>query len=172
MLGNGVTGCTPNVEPTPTPAVTPTVTPTSTPQWTTEEQAAIAAVQRYLEVWTEISQNLDDTSQGFDKIWEVATAEHATNKTVMWIDWRHSGQHLVGAPTFEVTSVAPGYSDNSGHRYHVYGCYSTEGSYLVDSDGNEVQKFTGDRLLSSYMVLRTNDDLYLVGANEAEPKPC
>lgn len=116
---------------------TPTLTPS--PTWTAEQQGAINAVQTYLDVWTQISQNVGTAD--FNEIRNVADGQLVADNIAVWTEWRNNGWFLVGAPEFTPDWVTSGAQDSIGHVYHVHGCFSIENSYLSNADGDHV----GDR---------------------------
>ena len=165
-------GCTPGdpvVVSSSSPPVSMPVEPT--PQWTDEEQAAIDAVQRYIDVWTYISQNLGEAD--WDAIYEVAEESVAEINIQSWTIWADEGWHLVGSPSFIPTSILPGARDDQGYRQHLYGCFVIQGSYVADSQGLMVP--TDDRVergTITYTVIRTPSDRYILSGNKLENKPC
>ena len=171
MMIAAMTGCSPDGEETPSPQpVASTPTPTPSPQWTPEEQGAIDAVQKYLEVWTNISQNLGTAD--WNQIRDVASDPAASDDVSIWTQWLGNGWHLVGAPGFIADSVALGGLDGQGQRYHVHGCYSIEGSYLVDSNGEQTGQRGADRSIALYQVIKPSDDHYYVFEDGGEDTPC
>jgi hypothetical protein len=139
-LGLGLAGCVPD-QPTPTPTPTvepasPTPTPTPTPQWDAEQQAAIDAVQTYLDRWTDIAQNLPDAD--FTRIFEVAGDTAGNEAAATLSEWKSAEYHLVGAPVFTPEIVIPGMTDELGQRHNVHGCLDTSSAYLVDKSGARV----------------------------------
>ena len=169
----GLVGCTPAEQETPTPEpVVSTPTPTPTPQWTEEEQAAIDAVQNYLAVWTSISQ--DPGNSHWDDIRDVAGDPAASDATDLWLQWYNNQLHLTGKPIFIPARVAEGGTDYQGTRYHVYGCYSTVDSYLVDANGTQLTKQAADRATVNYLVLHMLNprDRHLVLEDTLEGDPC
>jgi len=172
VLGGALAACTPGGGGSPTPTVTPTpsVTPTPTPQWTPEEQGAIDGVNHYLEVLTNISQNLDTVR--WDTIMDVAR-EPANNQAFdMWDRWTKNGWHLVGAPTFTATLVVSGMGDYQGQRYWVYGCYNTEQAYLVDAAGNRLEGGGPKRLPTKYGVLHLKTGQHFVYEDTPQEGTC
>ena len=173
-LGCALAGCTPgtDVSPAPTwspPASTPTSPPT--PQWSPEEQAAIDAVQRYLEVWAAIGQDL--VGADWNKIWDVATDPAAGNAMDLWTNWSYKGWHLVGAPAFTPSYLTPGARDVQGEWWHVYGCYVIEGSYVADASGTSVgDEGRRERGMSSFDVLHATDGAYVVATTRMEAETC
>jgi len=169
----GLVGCTPSggESASPEPEVTTPGTSPS-PQWTAEEQSAIDAVQRYLEVWTEIGQNIDTAD--WNTIRDVASDPAANDAGDTWVLWEEHGWHLEGSPSFEVDRVDIGATDYQGTRYHVYGCYITVNVHLADQDGNLVEKQGADRSTGNYLVLHLVDpsDKYLVLEDTSEGNPC
>ena len=158
IIGVLLSGCTPVAEETPPPTV---VTPTgTTPQWTEDEQAAIDAVQMYLQVWTEISQDLE--GQDWNRIRDVSSDPAANNALFMWSDWADEDLHLVGEPVFTVDWVKPGMQDYQGVRFHVHGCYSIEDGYLSDPQGNPVDNRGTERTPGEYLVIFLTNERHLV----------
>ena len=173
ILGNCLVGCTPSVELTPTPtAVVPTVTPTPTPQWTEDEQGAIDAVHKYIEVWIEVTQHLGDSGLNLNRIDEVAIGEHSNETILLWLNWIDRGLHLVGEPSFEANAVVPGVMNSQGQRFDVFVCYSLEHAYLANSDGTQVPKGTADRTTARYEVMKYTGGQYLITWNELEGEEC
>ena len=169
IIGVLLSGCTPVAEETPPPTV---VTPTGTPTlaWTEDEQAAIDAVQRYLEVWTEISQN--PQGGGWDRIRDVASDPAANDAVDLWSSWVDDNLHLVGGPVFTVDWVTPGMMDYLGNRFHVHGCYSTENGYLSDPQGNPVGNKGVERIPNEYLVILMNNGQHLVLESTAAEGTC
>jgi len=166
-------GCTPDAKETPTPEATVyTPVPSPTPSWSTEEQGAIDAVQKYIAVWTDISQNLQTAD--WNGIRDVASDPAANNAVILWSQWRENGWHLVGSPTLEVDRVDEGATDAQGTRYHVHGCYITSGSSLSDMDGNPLTKQGADRSTGNYLVLHQMkpQDTFYVLDDVTEGDPC
>lgn len=161
VLAGSMAGCTPEAGVTSTPAPTelstPAVveTPPPTPQWEPDEQAAVDAVQTYIEKWAYIGQNLPDVD--VNAIRQVAGDPVANKVLLEWATWIKEGLHLVGAPVFETIRVSVGATDDQGTRYHVYGCYDMSQSYLADNSGTAVQK-SAERATVLYLVLSTPDD--------------
>jgi len=164
VLGGALAACTPGGEASPTPVVTPspTVTPTPTPQWTPEEQGAIDGVNHYLEVWTNISENLADPNQSWQPLWDVARDPAVQGAYAVWGIWRDHGYHLVGAPIFTATLVTTGMGDGQGQRYWVYGCYDLHDSHLADAKGNLLNNDGGDRRPTLHLVLSLKNGRQLV----------
>ena len=166
-------GCTPNGQETPTPEPTMyTPTPSPSPQWTAEEQGAIDAVQQYLKVWTDISQ--DPVNTDWDAIRDVAGDPAANDATDLWLQWEQKKLHLTGTPIFTPDRVDEGATDYQGTRYHVHGCYITVDSYLLDADNNQQEKLASDRTTVNYLVLHmlNPDDRNLVLEDTLEGDPC
>ena len=166
-------GCTPDAKETPTPEATVyTPVPSPTPSWSAEEEGAIDAVQKYLEVWTDIGQNLQTAD--WNGIHDVAGDPAANDAGTLWQQWNDNGWHLVGAPTFTVDRVDEGATDYQGTRYHVHGCFISTNSYLSDVDGNPQTKQGADRATTNYLVLHMTNprDRYLVLEDTMEGNPC
>jgi len=173
MMVAALTGCSPDGGETPSPdSVASTPTPTPSPQWTPEEQGAIDAVQKYLEVWTNISQNLGTAD--WDEIRNVASDPAANNAVMLWLQWNDNHWHLVGSPSLVVDRVSEGGTDYQGTRYHVHGCYITADAHLSDADGNPLTKQGADRSTANYLVLHqvTPQDGHLVLEDTTEGDPC
>ena len=173
VLFAALAGCTPDGTGTPTPEPTVyTPTPTPSPEWSAEEQNAIDAVQKYLKVWTDISQNLQTAD--WDQIRTVAGDPTAGNAVTLWLQWNDNQWHLVGVPAFEVDRVDEGATDYLGTRYHVHGCYITNGVHLEDTSGNPLTKQGEDRTTINYLVLHmvNAQDTYLVLEDTVEGKVC
>jgi len=173
MMVAAMTGCSPDGEETPSPQpVASTPTPTPSPQWTAEEQGAIDAVQKYLEVWTNISQNLGTAD--WDEIRDVASDPAANNAVVLWLQWNDNHWHLVGSPSLVVDRVSEGGTDNQGTRYHVHGCYITAGVHLDDASNNQLTKQGEDRTTINYLVLHmlNPQDIFYVLEDTVEGESC
>jgi len=158
VLGGVMVACTPapGASPTPEVSVTPSVTPTPTPQWTEEDQAAIDAVQHYLDVSSRIGQNLLDLK--WDEIYDVAGGQALDDTTTTWVKWYNNGCHLVGAPTFTPEIVTTGATDGQGHRFHVTGCYDGTDAHLVDAAGKQIPNTGVVRGPAKYLVLHLQVD--------------
>jgi len=171
MLFAVVAGCTPDSgQQTPTPEpVMSTPTPTPTPQWTEEEQAAIDAVQNYLEVWTSISQNLQTAD--WNAIRDVSSDPAASEALSVWAQWNQNGWHLEGGPMFIPDYVNRGGLDALGQRYHVHGCFSITDGYLLDINGNRITDRGTERGTADYLVLKGSSQ-YLVLEDNPEDEPC
>ena len=167
-----VGGCTsgdPAVVSSSSPSVTVSVEPT--PQWTDEEQAAIDAVQRYIDVWTSISH--DPNEVDWEIILDFAWESVVEGDNQVWTRWADEKWHLVGSPTFIPDWVNSGAKDDLGARQHVHGCFVIESCYIADDQGVAVP--ASDRIergTITYTVIRTADDLYSVSEIKLEDKPC
>ena len=170
MVILGTAGCTPGGGPSSDPpwTATPIVWPTK--PMTDEEKSAADTALKYLEVWTDISQNVADTD--LNRIRDVAKDPLVNDDYLAWIRWRDNGWHLVGAPTFEVDTVSRGRMNGEGTIYHVEGCLDISGSYLVDADGNQRPTRQTARATGRYDVLNTLDGGFFVIADVQEEKPC
>jgi hypothetical protein len=152
-------GCSPGGETTPTTTPPPTLaaptttgpSPTPTPQWTDEQQAAIDAVQAYLEVWTDVAQNLPDSNT--DRIHEVATGDLGTEVVMDLAAFRAEGVHFEGAPVFIPDRVQAGFQDGEGQRYHVHGCYDATATRWVYADGTAVTQEPSTKGRARFTVL-------------------
>ena len=164
-------GCTPGGQETPTPEPTVyTPVPSPTPSWNAVEQGAIDAVQKYLEVWTDISQNLQTAD--WYQIRDVASDPAASDAFTVWAQWNQNGWHLVGAPTLDVDRVDEGATDSQGTRYHVHGCFSISEGYLLDIDGNRVTNRGTERGTTNYLVLHQKNERYVVLEDNPEDESC
>jgi len=165
-------GCAPDGGESPSPE--PTVeaaTPSPSPQWTAEQQGAIDAVQRYLEVWTDISQNLETAD--WNQVRDVAGDPAANNVLSQWATWFENGWHLVGGPVFTPDYAIPGALDYLGQRYHVHGCYIPSDAYLSDATGVRVSEQSLARTTVNYLVLHLEDtDRSIVIEDVSEGNPC
>ena len=146
VLGWALSGCSP----APPPFEWPSETGTPTPTWDAEQARAIEAVQRYIQVTSEIGQNVDTAD--WNRIYEVAEREHAAGTLDIWSQWKADGKHLVGAPVITVNSVILGYVNSQSRQYYVRVCYDKANSHLVDSDGNQVVGRGSDRFPHGYTV--------------------
>ena len=138
-LGFALAGC---ARPEPEPYVpSETSTPTPTPTWDAEQVRAINAVQSYLDVTTEIGQNLETAN--WSRVFEVANEAVADDAWTNWMDWLSDGLHLVGSPVITVDSVVLGYFDNESRQYHVNVCFDRTNAHLFDSIGNQIEGVSG-----------------------------
>jgi len=173
MMIVALAGCSPDGKETPGPEpVVSTPMPTPSPQWTVEEQGAIDAVQKYLEVWSDISQNLGTAD--WDAINDVASDPAVNNAVTLWFQWNDNHWHLVGKPVFNVDRVDQGGTDYQGTRYHVHGCYITVDAHLSDADGNPLTKQGADQSTANFLVmhqLNPHDDYYVLD-DTMEDNPC
>jgi len=164
-------GCAPDGGESPSPE--PTVeaaTPSPSPQWTAEQQGAIDAVQKYLEVWTDISQNLQTAD--LDQIRDVASDPAANDAVMVWTQWYQNGWHLVGGPVFTPDYVTTGALDYLGQRYHVHGCFSISEGYLIDANGTHIGDRGNERGTADYLVIFLENGRHLVLEDTPEDKPC
>ena len=141
-------GCT---KPGPEPHEPPTDTGTPTPTWDAEQARAIDAVQRYLDVTSEIGQNLYTTD--WNRIYEVADDPAAQDVVNSWVEWAETGLHLVGAPVITVESVVLGYFDSQAREYHVGVCFDRTNAHLFDSEGKQIEGKISGRFPLDYTVL-------------------
>ena len=171
LLASAVTGCGPGEVTTTTPPPPPT-TPTPTPSktWTPEEQGSIDAVQRYLEVWTDIGH--DPLNNNRTQIMDVATGQVTNDNFTQWDRWIQNGWHLTGGPSFTPEWVNTGAKDSQGQRYHVRGCYSIEEAQLVDAQGKPATNPSRTRTLTTYDVLHLTNGRYLIIKDTDEGKTC
>jgi len=169
-------GCTPGGDPVPSGTVDPVVesitpTPSPTPTWTGEEQAAIDAVQRYLEVWTRISQNLE--AADWNDLWTVADELAISDSFEIWTGWRMKGYYLVGSPSFTPDGVIAGMIDYArGNTYTVRGCYSIAGSTLVGPSGQPTGQRGLESSLALYQVFIATDGRSVVTKSSGMTEPC
>ena len=143
VVGLALVGCT-----TPDPVETP-VTPTST--WSKADQQTIDAVQRYLDVWTEIGENVDTAD--WNRIYEVAGDPVAKGDIGFWTEWKAVGQHMVGGPVITVTAVNQGPLTSQGFRKYVYACFDASNSYLYTTDGSRVENRGLERQEAAFTVV-------------------
>jgi len=183
VLAGVLAGCTrvPPVDPGPsttTPvvvSVTPsTTTPTPvtpTPTWDANQQGAIDAVQEYLAVWADIGQHLPDAA--VERITALAGEGMTDDDLATWTMWTEKGWHLVGAPNLEVWSAVPSMVDSKGTRYYVNGCYSIEGSYIVDSSNTPIPANNRvERAPAMYTVLHAKTGEFTVLDNVRKDGTC
>ena len=155
-VGLALVGCT---TPEPEPVGTPSEIGTPTPTWDAEQVRAIDALQRYIDVASEIGQNL--YTADWNQIYEVAADPLAASDVFNWSDWKTDGLHLDGAPVITVESVVPGYSDSQTRHYHVTVCYDRTNAHLINPDGTQMAGRLADRSLFGYTVAitKTGSDL-------------
>jgi len=171
LLAILMVGCTPSVQPTPDPpSASSTPTPTPSPQWTAEEQAAVNAVARYLEVWAGITQKLPDVDR--TPIRDVTGDPLRSQIILDWKDMAARGWRLEGTPTLVPTLVTPGAHDYQGDRYHVLGCYTDVDTFIVDKDGTHLDAGLADNQAVEYLVLHLKEGQYLVLDEKSKDKPC
>jgi len=172
LLGSLLVGCTTVGEDLePTGEVLSTVESTVPPVWTDEELAVIKAVQDYLQVWTEVSHDLENSD--WSRIHDVAENPIAIHIMAHWSNMWENGWHLEGRPVFTTDRVTIGGYDDLGQRYHVYGCYSIEDGYLINELGELPDDRGIERGTAIYEVLRDPDDNYRVlDDSESEDAPC
>jgi len=169
-------GCTPGGDPVPSGTVvdpvveSTTPTPSPTPTWSDTQQGAIDAVQRYLEVWTGISQNL--YTADWNDIRLVAGDPVANNDMARWSRWVSNGWHLVGGPIFTPDRVVSGMQDYLGNRYHVYGCYVKNDVYIVDDAGTPAGPTESERWQARYVVIHWKDGEFSVLEDHTEEGTC
>ena len=147
-LGLALAGC---ARPEPEPYVpSETSTPTPTPTWDAEQARAIDALQRYIDLWAEISQNLYTADR--NRIFEVADGVVADAAINNWADWAADDLRFVGAPVITVDSVVLGYFDSQSGQYHVGVCYDRTNAHLVNPDGTQIAGQLADRSRGTYTV--------------------
>ena len=168
-LGCVLAGCT---RPGPVGAQTTSGPPSASNQsrWTDDEQSAIDAVRRYLDLWTEISQNIGTAD--WNRIYEVAGDPVAETDISYWTEWSALGQYLVGSPDITVSSVKQGFLDSQGMRHHVYTCWDATNAYLFNLDGSRVEDRGLDRQLNAYTVVNLGPDTYRVIGQWMENETC
>ena len=166
VLGCVLAGCGARPEPFERPSRWDSPTPT----WTDEEQRAIDAVQRYLDLSTQIDQNIDTAD--WNRIYEVAGDPLAANDIAHWSAWSELGQHLVGAPTITVDWVSPGYLTSEGQQYYVHVCHDITGVYLFDAEGNRIEDRGSERAPGQVILLLTKNNQYLVVNERVEDGEC
>ena len=164
-MGLALAGCT-------RPGSEVSGTPTST--WgADEQQRSIDAVQRYIDVWTEISQSIDTTEAAdWNRIYEVAGDPLAKNHISFWSVWKEDGQHLVGKPTITVNSVRDVLYDGQGYKQNVHTCYDATNAFLYEADGSRVDNRGLDRRLVTYVVVNSGAGEYRVTDLLMEDKEC
>jgi len=163
-MGLALAGCT-------RPGSEVSGTPTS--PWTEEQQRSIDAVQRYIDVWTEISQNVDTTETAdWNRIYEVAADPLAQNHISYWTVWSADGQHLVGKPIITVNSVRDVFYDGQGYKQNVHICYDATSAYLYNADGSRVENRGLDRRLVTYVVVNSGTGEYRVTDLLMEDEEC
>lgn len=160
-------GCTPTNEPPPTPTVEQTPTK---PAFTESEQAVIGAVDRYLERLAQIAR--DPVGEDWNTIRDVAWDPAANDALIVYRALFENGLHLEGMPVFEPEAVMNSSWDHEGQRYHIYGCQSLEGPYVVDGEGNPVGRREFERTAYWYEVVLTPDGQYFVARDESEEREC
>lgn|GEM_PF-2225880 len=179
VLGCALAGCTAGGPTTPTTgpvAISPSVAvPTSVvtlgSQWTPDEQGAIDAVQRYLEVWAQIGQGLPGSD--VDRIRDVASDPIASHAIQVWELWQQKSWHLVGSPAFTPDTVTAGAIDSQGNRYYVYGCTVIEDSYVADVNNDPIP--ADDRVergTDTFTVIQTSSDVFRVLDDKAGSESC
>ena len=162
-LGFALAGC---ARPEPEPYVpSETSTPTPAPTRDAEQARAINAVQSYLDVTTEIGQNLETAN--WSRVFEVADEAVADSAWTNWAYWLSDGLHLVGSPTITVDSVVLGYFDSQSEQYRVRVCSDRTNVHLVDAEGDQMPGGASNRFLHEFTVLVSDSGVDLVIA-EAE----
>ena len=154
---------------TPGPSTPTLVTPA--PTWDANQQGAIDAVQEYLAMWADISEHLPDSD--VNRITTVAGEPRVSDDLATWGLWKDNGWHLSGAPTFEVSVVIPSMIDSKGARYYVNGCFSIEGSYILDAAGTPMAaEDRVERAPAMYTVLHAVAGGFLVIDNVRKDGTC
>ena len=162
-------GCS-RPEPEPYEWPTETGTPTPTATWDAEQARAINAVQRYIDLWAEISQNLETAD--WIRIYEVADDPAAQDAVDNWVEWAEAGLHFVGAPVLTVDSVVLGYFDSETRQYHVGVCYDRTNAYLVHPDGTRIAGMLADRTIVDYTTVISPQRLDRVLSARMMEGPC
>ena len=134
----------------PPPFEWPSDTATPTPTWDAEQVRAIEAVQRYIQVWSEIGQNID--SADWNRVYEVATGVEAEGSLMTWNDWSVNEYRLVGSPVITAVSVTLGYVSSESRQYYVRTCYDRTNAHLVDSSGNQIKGTLPDQFPHGFTV--------------------
>ena len=147
--------------PTPTQTVTPVPTsePTPTPMWTREEQAAIDAVIKFNEIWSEIARN--PAIEDRERIRDITVDPIASICLDQWDRWVEKEWHIIGQALFTADWVKPGPLDDVGQRYYVHGCYIVDG-YLSDSSGVNVGHPEPTRSRTTVEVINIKGKYYVV----------
>jgi len=167
-LGFVLAGC---ARPEPEPYVpSETSTPTPTPTWDAEQVRAIDAVRRYIDVTTEIGQNLETAN--WSQVFEVADGAVADGAWTNWSYWLSDGLHLVGSPVITVDSVVLGYFDSQSGQYHVRVCTDRTNVHLVDAEGGQIANAAPQRFPYEFTVLVSDSGTDLVIAEEEVAGTC
>jgi len=172
VAGCSLAGCV-GGGPTPSPLteVTPSPLVSPSPTWNDKQQGALDAVQRYLDVWTDISQHLGDAD--WNRLYEVAKDPAVNDVFRLWAQWKSRGWHVEGTPAFVPDWINPSMMDNLGNRYHVHGCYDITQTFLVDDNGNKVGERGDERHLAIYTVLhQASDGTFVVLEDAREEGTC
>jgi len=162
VVGLALVGCT---RPEPEPVVTP-----STPTISDMEPQLVGAVKRYLEVSSEIGQNVDTAD--WEKIREVARDQVVEDNIALWTDWSDKGWHMVGSPTITVNNVTEAFQDWRGYGYSVHTCFNMSNVYLADANGNQVSRAVAEHSLQTFTVLVTIYNAYFVIDDVEEEGAC
>ena len=169
-IGLTLSGCGTSPDDPPTES-TPTPTETPGPTWSTDQQRAIDAVERYFEVWTRISQNR--AAGHWSDIKQVAVQPEAGWDIDRWHKWELNDWHLEGSPTLFPVQAHQGVTDDQGTTYHVYMCVSFEDAYVSDGQGNSIeQPRKRDKGISNIEVLLTPDGQGMVASRKTEEEAC
>ena len=137
--------------PEPEPYQRPTEAGAPTSTWDADQTRAIDAVQKYVAVWSDISQNLETSD--WSRIHKVAGDPAAQEAIDNWEDWLDAGLRFVGAPVVTIDSVTPGQADKKVREYHVGVCYDKTNAYLVRPDGARMVGRVADRSMGTYTVV-------------------
>jgi len=143
---------------------------TPSPTWSKDDQAAINAVQTFLQVWSQVSQGLPDSD--VNAIHSVAISPDVDAQNALWVQWIGNGVHLVGAPSFYPSLVTVGELDDQAQRYYVYGCYVMGDSHLSDAGGNPTGVKSADRRPVTYDVILIPDGHYFVFNEKEDSGTC
>ena len=156
FLGLAFVGCTPEVE--PTPSWTPSETPTPTPTWKPKEQAAIDAVDRYIDAYTDLINKIPLLSEDdWDRIYATTVDPRRTEMLDEFAFYTRKGWTGSGAPVFTVDRAESVGSRDDGELWGVTGCYVREEFFYYDSSGQR-QEPAYLRSYRTYIVLLTQVD--------------
>jgi hypothetical protein len=165
-----LTGCTQSSTPPDKELITPS-NPSAGPTWTTEQQAAIDAVDAYLTTWITISQDL--SGQDWNRIYNVASIDMASLDMDEWTIWAREEYTLVGTPTFTALSVTSSHNDGSSKVHTVVGCFDGLGVYLATYEGDPVDPTApGYRGVAVMTVARAETGRNVVTSYEDRDETC
>ena len=170
VLGLGLVGCTPQVE--PTPSWTPSETPTPTPTWKPKEQAAIDAVDRYIDAYTDLINKIPLLSEDdWDRIYATTVDPRRTEMLDEFAFYTRKGWTGSGAPVFTVDKVESTGSRDDGELWGVTGCYVQEDFPVFDENGDVVPP-AYLRSYRTYTVFLTQADRYYVSELHNQENAC